>query len=82
MAIVSDFTRDWSSTVTLTTAEFWQVRKGPVYIATAATSAPSDEKDGILLDTGDVLALASGEVVRYRSARAEGDGEVVRRAKA
>lgn len=82
MAIVSDFTRSWSSTVTLAADEFWQVRKGPVYIATAATSAPSDEKDGLLLSEGDILALTTGEVVRYRSARAEGDGEVVRRAKA
>lgn len=82
MALVTDFTNAWSSTVTLAAAEFWQVRVGPVYIATAATVAPVDDRDGVLLNEGDILALASGEVVRYRSARPEGNGTVVRRAKA
>lgn len=82
MAIVSDFTRDWSSPVTLAADEFWQVRVGPVYIATAATSAPGALDDGLLLGAGDIVALTTGEVVRYRSARSEGDGAVVRRAKA
>lgn len=81
MAIVSDFTNTWSSAVTLTAAEFWQVRKGPVYVATDASSAPATDTDGLLLAEGDVLALSNGDVVRYRSARPEGDGEVVRRAK-
>lgn len=82
MAIVTDFTRDWSATVTLAADEFWQVRKGPVFITTGATVAPLDLTDGLLLGEGDILALGTGEVVRYRSARPEGDGAVVRRAKA
>ena len=81
MAIVSDFTRSWSATVTLAADEFWQVRTGPVYVATAATVEPVSETDGLLLSEGDILALGTGEVVRYRSARPEGDGAIVRRAK-
>ncbi len=79
MAIVSDFTAAWSSSVTLSANEFWQVRVGPVYIATAAGTAPSDLDDGLLLDEGDILALSNGDVVRYRSARADGTGRVSRR---
>lgn len=82
MAIVEDFDFEWSDAVTLAADEFWQVRKGPVYVTTAATSAPSDLTDGLLLNDGDILSLGTGEVVRYRSARPEGDGAVVRRAKA
>ena len=82
MAIVSDFARDWSAPVTLAADEFWQVRIGPVYIATAATTAPADLTDALLLSEGDILALGAGEVVRYRSARPEGDGAAVRRARA
>jgi len=81
MAIVSDFTGDWSATVTLSGNEFWQVRRGPVYIATAATVAPTDSGDGVLLNDGDILTLNTGEVVRYRSARADGTGVVVRRSR-
>lgn len=82
MAIVTDVTRSWSATVTLEADEFWQVRKGPLYIATAATDAPSVDTDGLLLSENDILALKTGDVVRYRSARSEGDGAIVRRAKA
>lgn len=82
MAIVTDFTGSWSSAVTLAAAEFWQVQVGPVYIATAATTAPSDLADGLLLGEGDTVSFASGEVVRYRSARPDGGGRVMRRARA
>lgn len=82
MAIVSDFTADWSASVTLAADEFWQCQKGPIYIATAATSAPAALDDGMLLSEGDILALTTGDVVRYRSARPDGTGRAVRRAKA
>lgn len=78
MAIVSDFTAAWSSSVTLAANEFWQVQIGPVYIATGAASLPSDLTDGLLLDAGDILALSNGDVVRYRSARADGAGRAAR----
>jgi len=82
MAIVSDFTRTWSAAVTLAGDEFWQVQIGPIYLATAASTAPATDTDGLLLPEGSILALSVGEVVRYRSARPEGNGAVVRRAKA
>lgn len=78
MAIVSDFTPSWSSSVTLTANEYWQVQVGPVYIATGASSVPSTLDDGLLLDVGDILTLANTEVVRYRSARADGAGRAAR----
>lgn len=81
MSVITNATTDWSSAVTLSANEFWQVRVGPVYIATQASSAPGTANDGILLDAGDVIELANTEVVRYRSARADGTGTIVRRAK-
>ena len=82
MAIVTDVTRNWSATVTLAADEFWQVRLGPLYIATAATVEPAEATDGLLLAENDILALKTGDVVRYRSARSDGGGAIVRRAKA
>lgn len=82
MSIITDVSRTWSSSVTLGSNEFWQVKKGPVYVATGAASAPSLDEDGLLLSAGDILALTNADVVRYRSARPEGDGEIVRRARA
>lgn len=81
MSVISNVTGSWSSAVTLSANEFWQVRKGPVYIATQASSAPGTDNDGILLSDGDVIELANTDVVRYRSARADAAGEIVRRAK-
>lgn len=78
MTIVSDFTSAWSSSVTLAANEFWQVKIGPVLIATGAGTAPSELDDGLLLDAGDILALSNGDVVRYRSARADNGGRVAR----
>ena len=82
MAIITDVAGAWSATVTLAADEFWQVRHGPVFLATAATTAPSEDADGLLLSEGDVIALNVGEVVRYRSARPDRTGVLVRRAKA
>jgi len=81
MAVVTDATDEWSSAVTLSSAEFWQVRTGPLFVATGATTAPSDLYDGLLLADGDILALASSEVVRYRSGRPDGKAVFVRREK-
>jgi hypothetical protein len=81
MAVISDATAAWSATVTLAANEFWQVRAGPVFIATGATSVPSSLDDGLLLSDGDILALGSGEVVRYRSARPDGSAALIRRTK-
>jgi hypothetical protein len=82
MALITDVADAWSASVTLTADEFWQVRRGPVFLATDAATAPAEETDGLLLDEGDVVALAGGEVVRYRSARADRTGAFVRREKA
>jgi hypothetical protein len=82
MAIITNVTGAWSDAVTLTDNEFWQVRRGPVFIATDAATAPAaGSGDGLLLSDGDVLALSDGDVVRYRSARPDNTGEIVRRAK-
>ena len=82
MAVISDIGIDWSDAVTLTADEFWQVRRGPIYLATAAASAPSVNEDGLLLSDGDVIALTAGEVVRYRSATGSANARIVRREKA
>lgn len=79
MAIITNVAYDWSNSVTLTGNEFWQVRVGPVYIATDATAAPSDLEDGFLVNEGDIMALSSGDVLRYRSARPDVSGRIVRR---
>lgn len=81
MSVISNVTGSWSSAVTLSANEFWQVRKGPIYLATQASSEPGTENDGILLGDGDVIELANTDVVRYRSARPDGTGIIVRRAK-
>jgi hypothetical protein len=81
MTVVTDATYDWSSAVTLATAEFWQVQEGPMFIATSASAAPSGPTDGLLLSDGDILALGATEVVRYRSARPDGKAVFVRRSK-
>lgn len=67
MARITNITSAWSSAVTLSSAEFWQVVGGPIYIATGATSEPASLDDGLLLTNGDIIDLANGEVVRYRS---------------
>lgn len=82
MAIISNVTGAWSDAVTLSTPEFWQVQVGPVFLATAASTAPAEDSDGLLLSEEDVIALESGEVLRYRSARPDRTGVLVRRAKA
>ena len=82
MTILTNVTGAWSAAVTLTEDEFWQVRQGPVFVATDAASAPLDDTDGLLLSDGDVVALSNGDVVRYRSARPDGAGVLIRRAKA
>lgn len=81
MAIITDATTAWSDAVTLTVSEFWQVRRGPVFIATDASAAPADLSDGLLLSDGDILALGATEVVRYRSARPDGTAVIIRRGK-
>lgn len=71
----------WSDPVTLSgSAEFWQVMAGTAYIATAASSEPASDKDGLLLEPGDIIDLADGEVVRHRSTDSE--TYIVRRAHA
>ena len=82
MAIITNVSGAWSASITLTADEFWQVRVGPVFLATDAATAPAENADGLLLSEGDVVALDSGEVLRYRSARPDQTGVLVRRAKA
>jgi hypothetical protein len=82
MAIIADIGTAWSATVTLAADEFWQVRVGPVFLATSAASEPASLDDGLLLSEGDVIALNNGEVVRYRSATGSANARLVRRAKA
>jgi len=82
MAEITGIGVAWSDAVTLDADEFWQIRRGPVYLATAASTTPSGDGDGLLLSDGDVIALNSGEVVRYRSATGTANARIVRRAKA
>ena len=69
MAVITNenISGTWSATVTLSGPEYWQVRGGPVFIATQAASAPASDADGLLLDAGDIISLENGEEVRYRS---------------
>ena len=72
----------WGDAITLTDDEFWQVRRGPIYLATGAATAPADLTDGLILAEGDVVALVAGDVVRVRSATGANTASIVRRAKA
>lgn len=82
MAIISNVTGAWSDAVTLSTPEFWQVRRGPVFIATGASSAPADLEDGLLLSDDQIVEMRAQDVIRYRSARPDGTGVLVRRSRA
>lgn len=63
MPLIDTIAATWSDPVTLTTAEIWQVRAGRILITTEAIV--SDDQ-GLELDRGDALEIASGKTVRFR----------------
>lgn len=68
MAVISVTNTVWSSPVTLSVDEIWQVRGGDVLVA---SWNPSNAQDGWLLSgaTNDPIQFKAGAVVRYRLAR-------------
>ena len=71
MALITDATTTWSSSVTLSTDEIWQARKGSVFVSTTPTPAAND---GLALHEFHAVQLAAGSNVSYRK---EGDGEAL-----
>lgn len=69
MALITDAAFAWSATVTLTSDEIWQVRKG---IAFVTTTASPDADDGLALEEGSAVQLSAGAAVKYRKT---GSGE-------
>lgn len=63
MALITDATTSWSSSVTLTTDEIWQTRRGAVFVTTSATPDP---EDGLEMHETHAVRLPSGAEVRYR----------------
>ena len=63
MALISDATNSWSTPVTLTSDEIWQVRKGSVFLTTEASPAADD---GLNLSETQAVQLPAGTAVRYR----------------
>jgi len=63
MALITDAATAWSSTVTLTTDEIWQCRKGSVFVTTTASPAIDD---GIALHELHAVQFPAGVSVSYR----------------
>lgn len=63
MALITDVTTTWSAPVVLVNDEFWQVRKGNVFL-TSSDSPTAD--DGISILEGQGLYIRAGRSVRYR----------------
>lgn len=71
MALITDATTTWSSPITLSTDEIWQVRKGSVFVSTTPIPAAGD---GLALHEFHAVRLSAGSNVSYRK---EGDGEAL-----
>ena len=71
MALITDATTSWSSTITLSTDEIWQARKGSIFVSTTVAPAAND---GLALHEFHAVQLSAGSVVSYRK---EGDGEAL-----
>ncbi len=71
MALITDATTNWSTSVTLTTDEIWQTRKGSVFVST--TGSPAVE-DGLALHEFHAVQFSAGTSVKYRK---EGTGEAL-----
>ncbi len=76
MALITDAALTWSATVTLSSDEIWQTRKGSVFVSTTASPAA---EDGLALDEGAAVQLPAGASVKYRKA-GTGEAWIVREA--
>lgn len=65
MAIFTDITAAWSAGEITTGTETWQCRAGSVFLTVEAAPAADD---GVRLNEGDGVKIASGKTVRYRLA--------------
>lgn len=63
MALISDAATGWSTSVTLTSDEIWQCRKGSVFVTTTASP---DAEDGIALHEMHAVQFPAGVTVSYR----------------
>lgn len=63
MALITDAATNWSATITLSTDEIWQTRKGSVFVTTTASPAAGD---GMALQETHAVRLSAGASVRYR----------------
>ena len=63
MALISDAATTWSPSITLTTDEVWQNRKGSVFVSTTASPAADD---GIALHENHAIRFSAGVSVSYR----------------
>lgn len=75
MALIDVTTTSWSAPVTLTSAEIWEVRGGPVFITTDAAEAALG---GLRAEDGWVARFETGQAgLRWR-VPAGGFGQIVR----
>ncbi len=63
MALLTDATTTWSTSITLTTDEVWQARKGSVFVTTTSSPEPND---GISLHENHAVRFSAGSSVSYR----------------
>lgn len=63
MALISDATTAWSSSITLTADEVWQTREGSVFVTTSSSPAAND---GIQLHENHAIRFSAGVSVSYR----------------
>lgn len=67
MALITDAALSWSASITLTTDEIWQTRRGSVFVTTSASPAA---EDGLALEEGAAVQLPAGATVQYRKSGA------------
>lgn len=65
MAIITP-TAAWSSAVTLSTAEIWEIR-GPAAVYLTTETTPANIYDGLRLWDREFVRFESGQVVKHRS---------------
>ena len=63
MALITNATTGWSTSITLTSDEIWQCRKGSIFVTTTGTPAADD---GIALHEMHAVQFPAGVTVSYR----------------